>query len=172
MTQRRRAPQRRRRRALWLVVLPSLLLIINVPPAIALIKPFRHSLLINSPEYQAQHGRWDVVELPEQLAVNGIHAALLPTGKVLIIAGSGNDQEQFDAGTFATLLYDPASGQSRLVPTPDDLFCAGHAFLANGHLLVAGGTARYELLEGGVTHAGGAMIVKNEFPDAGRRFER
>ena len=27
--------------------------------------------------------------------------------------------------------------------TPYDMFCAGHAFLPNGNLLVAGGTSRY-----------------------------
>jgi hypothetical protein len=161
---------RRRRRVITLVVLPLVLLGVNVPPAIAWVADLRHQMLIASPEYQARYGRWDVVELPEGLQVNAIHAALLPTGKVLIIAGSGNEEEQFDAGTFETLLYDPATGAHRLVPTPADLFCGGHAFLPDGRLLVAGGTQRYEKLDGTVTHAAGGMVVKNEDPDAGRTF--
>nr|WP_239029026.1 kelch motif-containing protein [Pseudonocardia acidicola] len=150
--------------------MPTVLLAVNVPPAIAFVQDFRHQMLINSPEYQARYGKWDVVELPADLKVNAIHAALLPTGKLLIVAGSGNDQQSFDAGTFRTLLYDPGTGQSRLIPTPADLFCGGHAFLPDGKLLVAGGTQRYEILDGAVTRAAGAMVVKNEFPDAGRDF--
>jgi hypothetical protein len=164
------AAVRRRRRAATLVLVPLALVGVNVGPAVALVQEIRHEQLINSPEYKARFGHWDVVELPEDQQVNAIHAALLPTGKVLLIAGSGNDREQFDAGTFRTLLHDPATGATRLVPTPVDLFCAGHAFLPNGNLLVAGGTRRYEVLEGDVVRAGGSMRVRNEFPDGGRDF--
>jgi hypothetical protein len=91
---------------------------------------------------------------------------VLPTGRILLIAGSGNKEDMFNAGTFKSLVYDPATGRSRVVPTPDDMFCAGHAFLGNGNLLVAGGTQRYERLDGAVTHAAGGLTVKNEDPDA------
>ncbi|WP_226370034.1 galactose oxidase-like domain-containing protein [Pseudonocardia oceani] len=161
---------KRRGRILTVVLVPAVLIAVNVPPAVAFVAEIRHQQLIDSPEYQAEFGRWDVVELPEDLQINAIHAALLPTGKLLIIAGSGNDRAQFDAGTFRSLLYDPATGQARMVMTPADMFCAGHAFLSDGNLLVAGGTQRYELLEGAVTHAAGAMRVRNEFPDGGRDF--
>lgn len=161
---------KRRGRIIMIILVPTVLIAVNVPPAIGFVAEMRHQQLINSPEYKAEFGRWDVVELPEDLQVNAIHAALLPTGKVLIIAGSGNDRAQFDAGTFRSLLYDPATGSARLVMTPADMFCAGHAFLPDGNLLVAGGTQRYEVLDGDVTRAGGAMRVKNEFPDGGRDF--
>lgn len=161
---------KRRGRIIMIILVPTVLIAVNVPPAIGFVAEMRHQQLIDSPEYKAEFGRWDVVELPEDLQVNAIHAALLPTGKVLIIAGSGNDRAQFDAGTFRSLLYDPATGSARLVMTPADMFCAGHAFLPDGNLLVAGGTQRYEVLDGDVTRAGGAMRVKNEFPDGGRDF--
>ncbi|MBC8091745.1 MAG: galactose oxidase, partial [Pseudonocardia sp.] len=161
---------KRRGRILTIILVPTLLIGVNVPPALAFINEMRHEQLINSSEYMGEFGRWDVIELPEDQIVNAIHAALLPTGKILIIAGSGNDREQFDAGTFSSLLYDPATGQTRRVLTPADLFCAGHAFLPDGKLLVAGGSQRYEVLEADVTHAAGAMRVKNEFPDAARDF--
>ncbi len=160
----------RHRKAVALVVLPVLLLGVNVPPAIAFVRQVQHQWLIDSPEYKAQFGRWDVIELPSDLQVNAIHSALLPTGKLLIIAGSGNEQAQFDAGTFRTLIYDPATGASHLVPTPADMFCGGHAFLPDGKLLVAGGTGRYELLPPAVVRAAGAMTVKNESPDQAHDF--
>lgn len=161
---------KRRGRIITIVLVPTVLIAVNVPPALAFITEMRHQQLIHSQEYMAEFGRWDVIELPEDQRVNAIHAALLPTGKLLIIAGSGNDREQFDAGTFKSLLYDPATGQTRTLLTPADMFCAGHAFLSDGKLLVAGGSQRYEVLEADVTHAGGSMRVKNEFPDAGRDF--
>ena len=160
----------KRRKMIALIVLPVVLLAVNVPPAIAFVKQMQHQMLIDSPEYKSVYGRWDVIELPEDLQVNAIHAALLPTGKLLLIAGSGNEQKQFDAGTFRTLVYDPATGQSTLVPTPADMFCAGHAFLPDGKLLVAGGTQRYELLPPAVKFAAGAMTVSNENPDKGHEF--
>ncbi|MDN5932375.1 MAG: galactose oxidase early set domain-containing protein [Pseudonocardia sp.] len=152
--------------------MPTLLVAVNFAPAAALVADYRHYALVNDPEYQRQYGRWDVVELPTEARVNAIHAALLPSGKLLIIAGSGNDQERFDEGTFSTLLYDPATGGTALVPTPSDLFCGGHAFLPDGRLLVAGGTQRYEVLAEDVTKAAGGMLVKNENPDVERFLPR
>jgi hypothetical protein len=72
-------------------------------------------------------GQWKVIDSPAQSRINAIHAAPLPTEKVLIIAGSGNSHRHFDAGSFSTLLWDPQTGQSRLIPTPDDMFCGGHS---------------------------------------------
>ena len=109
------------------------------------------------------------MDLPDDQKVNAIHAAVLPTGRILLIAGSGNKEDMFNAGTFKSLVYDPATGRSRVVPTPDDMFCAGHTFLGNGNLLIAGGTQRYERLDGAVVNAAGGVTVKNEDPDAAPR---
>lgn len=160
------------RRVIILVTVPAVLLGVNVPPAVAWVTQYEHDRLINSAEYKAEFGKWDAIDLPADLRVNAIHAALLPTGKILLVAGSGNDQAAFDAGTFTSLVYDPATGQGKKVLTPDDMFCSGHAFLQDGQLLVAGGTQRYEILDGAVTKAAGAVTVKNEFPDAGRDFPK
>lgn len=140
---------------------------VNVPPAMTFAGQYQHQQLINSDEYKATNGHWQTIELPEGQQINAIHAAMLPTGKLLLVAGSGNDRDNFEAGTFQTLVYDPATGASRLVPTPADLFCAGHSFLADGNLLIAGGTLRYEILDGEVEYAGGTMTIKNENPDKG-----
>lgn len=140
---------------------------ITAPPAAMLVRNIAHERLINSPEYQAEFGRWDIIELPASERINAIHATMLPTGKVLLIAGSGNDVEMFEAGTFKTIVYDPATGDAKHVMTPVDMFCAGHAHLANGNILVAGGNQGYEKLGVNMTHAGGPMTVVNENPDSG-----
>ncbi|WP_433305043.1 galactose oxidase-like domain-containing protein [Actinoplanes sp. CA-030573] len=160
------------RKVLLPLAATSLVGAVNAPPLWSAAVRWRHERLINSRSYQATHGFWQTVALPRDVRVNAIHAALLPTGKILLIAGSGNDRTQFQAGTFKTLVFDPAGGSTRLVPTPTDLFCSGHTFLPDGKLLVAGGTLRYEVLERDVTHAGGTMTVKNESPDGPRSFPK
>ncbi|RFU85989.1 DUF1929 domain-containing protein [Streptomyces triticagri] len=124
-----------------------------------------HEYKINRPEYKADNGKWEVVNIPEEFRLNTIHAALLHTGKVLLVAGSGNDERNFDAKKFKTVLWDPDKNTFKTISTPNDLFCTGHTQLPDGKLLVAGGTRRYEKLEGDVTKAGGLMIVHNEEPD-------
>lgn len=136
-----------------------------------------HDYKINRPEYKAANGKWEIVDFPEKYRLNTIHAALLRTGKILLIAGSGNNQDNFDAKKFDTRIWDPVKGTVKDIPTPKDLFCTGHTQLANGNLLIAGGTKRYEKLKGDVTKAGGLMIVHNENPDkpitipAGTKFK-
>ncbi|MGW2566959.1 galactose oxidase-like domain-containing protein [Streptomyces sp. NPDC001537] len=124
-----------------------------------------HQYKINRPEYKAKNGHWDIVEFPPEFRQDTIHAALLRTGKVLLIAGSGNNQDNFNAKKFDTRIWDPVKGTIKKIPTPKDLFCTGHTQLANGNLLIAGGTKRYEKLKGDVTKAGGLMVVHNENPD-------
>ncbi|WP_306189882.1 MULTISPECIES: galactose oxidase-like domain-containing protein [unclassified Streptomyces] len=135
-----------------------------------------HQYTINKPEYKAAHGHWDIIEFPRKYRQDTIHAVLLHTGKVLLVAGSGNNQENFDAKKFDSRIWDPVKGTIKKVPTPNDLFCTGHTQLSDGKILIAGGTKRYEKLKGDVTKAGGLMIVHNENPDkpitlpAGTRF--
>ncbi|MFE3324621.1 galactose oxidase-like domain-containing protein [Streptomyces sp. NPDC059176] len=124
-----------------------------------------HEYTINKPEYKAENGHWDFLDIPAEYRVNSIHAALLHTGKVLLIAGSGNNQKNFDAKKFESVLWDPKTNDFKLIPTPKDMFCSGHTQLPDGKLLVAGGTKQYEKLKGDVTKAGGLMIVHNEDPD-------
>jgi len=83
-------------------------------------------------------GVWNVNASPSP--VRAIHVAVLRTGKVLLVAGSGNEFYRFEAGDFQTSLWDPATNNFSPVTTPWDAFCSGHAFLGDGRLLVAGGT--------------------------------
>lgn len=87
-------------------------------------------------------GSWEVQQMDAR--ARAMHFVQLHTGQVLMIAGSGNDPDRFDAGTFTTHLYDPDTGAMTEVDTPADLFCAGHVQLADGRVLVLGGTAEYD----------------------------
>lgn len=138
---------------------------LNAPAVLSFAEGRYRAYKIDQPAYKAEYGSWERVAVPGEYRTNAIHAALLHTGKVLIVAGSGNDEKHFDAGTFDTVLWDPRAGTFKKIGTPEDFFCGGHAALPDGHLLVAGGTARYEVLDGKVRRAGGGMRVKNENPD-------
>jgi len=61
--------------------------------------------------------------------LEAIHTIMLPTGKTLV----------WQFGTSAQL-WDPVTELFSAVPTPDyNIFCAGHAWLPDGRLLVVGG---------------------------------
>jgi hypothetical protein len=163
-----RASPRRYRQVVLVVVAATVLLGVNVPPAYTYFRRWRHEQLINSPQYEAQYGHWDTVEIPPDQRVNSIHAAMMRNGKVLLIAGSGNKEDMFATKALRSLVYDPATGTSTEIPVPDDMFCGGQTVLPDGRVLVAGGTQRYEKLDGAVTNAAGAMRVRNESPTSGR----
>jgi hypothetical protein len=72
-----------------------------------------------------------------------------PKGKILLIAGSGNSSEVFEAGTFEAYVWEPTTGALRPLPkVPEDMFCAGHMLMSNGRpsprevLLATSGSSR------------------------------
>ena len=77
-----------------------------------------------------QFGQWTTLTT---LPFFPVHAHLLPTGQVMIWPGngvSGNDPR----------LWNPANESVTTLAKPGyDVFCSGHAFLADGRLFVAGG---------------------------------
>jgi hypothetical protein len=97
-------------------------------------------------------GSWQV--LPFNAPVRAIHAVLMDNGDVLMIAGSGNDPDDFAAGTFESAVYDPTTGTFTVIPTPSDMFCAGHVQLPNGDILILGGTAAYPSADGSTGYEG------------------
>ena len=89
-----------------------------------------------------EKGVWRLLDFGTE--INPIHAALLRTGDVLLFAGSGNDQDRFNAHEFRTRVWHYPEARLDAPHTPIDLFCAGQAFMPDGQLLAAGGTARYD----------------------------
>ena len=69
-------------------------------------------------------GEWSAVK---SMPIVAVHMSLLPDGDVLIL-GRREDR-----------LWDHATGQFTTVSSPALLFCAGHAFLPDGRLLISGG---------------------------------
>ncbi len=166
-------PIKRRGNPLFMVVATiAALLITSSPVTVSALSRWRHERKINSYEYKSTYGSWEVVDLPTEFRTNTIHAAVLPTGKILLVAGSGNNRKNFDQwhdtgdiSVLKTVVYDPELNTVKLVDTPSDLFCAGHTMMQSGNLLIAGGTIGYEVLPANITKAAGAMVVHNENPD-------
>jgi FtsP/CotA-like multicopper oxidase with cupredoxin domain len=88
-------------------------------------------------------GRWEL--LPCDSEVLAVHGAVLRTGKVLFVSGSGNDR---NTPVYRSVVFDYERGARKLVTTPTDVFCGGHAFLPDGRLLYAGGTKSYDAFKG------------------------
>ncbi|MFF6976640.1 galactose oxidase-like domain-containing protein [Streptomyces sp. NPDC008343] len=101
---------------------------------------------------ECANGRWDV--LPTKNPVRSMHSVVLNNGKVLLIAGSGNDPTMFQAGTFTSAVYDPQNGTYKQIPTPKDMFCAGHVQLDDGRVLVMSGNKGYPSADGTVGYQG------------------
>ena len=116
--------------------------------------------LDNDPKTQ---GSWEL--LPYKSEVLPVHAALLPNGKVLFAAGSGNNGVRFnnpDLGDvnkkiYCSVVWDYAASTPALplFSHPNtlrdgngkvlDLFCGGETLLSDGRLLAAGGTQTYDV---------------------------
>jgi hypothetical protein len=80
---------------------------------------------------EASVGRWDA---PEFNPVIGLHVSQLLNGKYLLWGHTGEPQLWDAAGGFTQVTDATCTN-----PQVCELFCAGHAFLPDGSLLVAGG---------------------------------
>ena len=122
--------------------------------AAAQAAPF--SFTIDTPDKRGQWGQ----TFP--LRNVGIHCHVLPTGQVLMWGRRDSPQQSLDtdppsplepglpaapAAQCTPFVWDPVTGDMTPTPQPKlgdgatnaNLFCSGHAFLADGRLLVAGG---------------------------------
>ena len=158
-------PRRRTRNTAVMLGVFGLVGAVNYPTASEGVSYALNAYETSREGYKEENGSWETVSFPDGVEVNAVHSVLLRTGQVLIIAGSGNDRERFEAGTFTSVLWDPTTATIEQVDTPEDLFCGGHAFLPDGDVLVAGGTREYEVLEDEVTRAAGEITLRNESPN-------
>jgi hypothetical protein len=92
------------------------------------------TITINALPPEASTGKWDA---PVDWAIVPLHIHLLPTGKVLAWG-----KYELDGTMAMPRLWDPAAGPPGTAPivhVDTMLFCAGHAFMADGRLMVSGG---------------------------------
>jgi peroxiredoxin len=85
------------------------------------------------------NGRWDT--LPFHMPINPVHVAMMHTGKVLIISGSGNDP---DNKNFQAAVWNPRTLTVKTFKSSWDMFCNGMAILPDGRPFVIGGTLKYD----------------------------
>jgi hypothetical protein len=78
----------------------------------------------------SQTGSWSA---PFAWPVVAVHLHLLPNGKVLSWGGGGSPQ-----------VWNPSTGAFSAQSSPIPLFCTGHAFAADGRLVVFGGHIKME----------------------------
>lgn len=108
---------------------------------------------------QEFRGRWIQVGGANAAGILAVHAALLPTGKIVYFGGDQHDSGLNASGDVDhTRVFDCATHAITVVtglPGSSDLFCAGHAQLADGRVLAAGGTRKWG---GGGIHPVGHFI--------------
>ena len=94
-------------------------------------------------------GMWST--LPVSMPINPIHAALLHTGKILVVSGSGNcpptlagcpHGPQYSQGAA---LLDLSSNKITTMPTGWDMFCNGMSIMQDGRVLINGGHQRIRI---------------------------
>src|SRR5580704_7956669 len=84
-------------------------------------------------------GQW--VTLSTQMPINPVHVAMMHTGQVLIVSGSGN----FPSDTsYMAAIWDPATDTVTTQPLQWDMFCNGMVILPDGRPFVLGGTLQYD----------------------------
>jgi hypothetical protein len=88
-------------------------------------------------------GQWTT--LPSLMPINPVHMALLNTGKVLVVAGSGNVATETN---FRAALFDPQSGTIATQALTWDMFCSAMVVLPDGRVFVNGGTIQYDPFKG------------------------
>src|SRR5215831_2945487 len=88
-------------------------------------------------------GRWST--LPTPMPINPIHVALLDTGKVLVVSGSGNVAGNTN---YQAAIWDPQTGTVTTQPVAWDMFCNGMVVLPDGRPFINGGTLQYDPFHG------------------------
>jgi hypothetical protein len=101
-------------------------------------------------------GQWST--LPYMMPINPVHVALLRNGKILVVSGSGNcppGQPGCPTGApygpsnnSGALVLDPGTGTITGLTAAWDMFCSSMTQLADGRILINGGTLTYQFFLG------------------------
>jgi galactose oxidase-like protein/PKD domain-containing protein len=123
--------------------LRSTLVIAGLAGSLLCARAGAQSCAVNVPHIT---GTW--VVLPYQMPINPISATMLPTGKVLIVAGSENDATNNSKGaeSYRAAVWDPTGTAESSIAVKNlnyDVFCSGTAALPDGRSLIVGGTSDY-----------------------------
>jgi hypothetical protein len=84
-------------------------------------------------------GQWRT--LTNQVPINPIHVALMNTGEVLIVAGSGNLATET---LYQAAVWNPISQTFQTQTIAWDMFCNGMVVLHDGRVFVNGGSLQYD----------------------------
>ncbi|HEX5206624.1 MAG TPA: galactose oxidase-like domain-containing protein [Steroidobacteraceae bacterium] len=123
--------------------LRSTLVIAGLAGSLLCARAGAQSCAVNVPHIT---GTW--VVLPYQMPINPISATMLPTGKVLLVAGSENDATNNSKGaeSYRAAVWDPTGTTESSIAVKNlnyDVFCSGTAALPDGRSLIVGGTSDY-----------------------------
>ena len=88
-------------------------------------------------------GQWRT--LPYLMPINPVHLALLHTGEVLVVAGSGNVATETN---FRAAVWDPLASTIVTQPLAWDMFCNGMVVLPDGRAFINGGNLQYDPFHG------------------------
>ena len=142
-----------RGRAIFNLVLITALVLAGVgfaygPKAIAAYNRYQAT----RPQTEARDGLWTVVTTSP---VRSIHAVMEDTGNILLMAGTGNNGSlggkvvtNLPQTDYKAAVFDPNTMSFLSLDAEWDVFCGGHVILPDGNILVAGGTAKYEKVQG------------------------
>jgi galactose oxidase-like protein len=84
-------------------------------------------------------GLWTT--LPTTMPINPVHVALLHSGKVLVVSGSGNVAGNTN---YQAAIWDPVTSALSTQSLSWDMFCNGMVVLPDGRPLIVGGTLQYD----------------------------
>src|SRR5438876_10838600 len=88
-------------------------------------------------------GQWTT--LPYAMPIKPLHFALLHTGKVLVVSGSGNVAGNTN---YQAAIWDPQANTISSQPVAWDMFCNGMVVLPDGRLFIMDGTLQYDPFHG------------------------
>ena len=104
--------------------------------AVALVLALQSPTLLAQPAVQ---GQWRT--LPYLMPINPVHLTLTNDGRVLIVAGSGNDANEHN---FDAVVWDPDDNTFVTHALTWDMFCNGASVLPDGRVFINGGTLQYD----------------------------
>jgi len=88
-------------------------------------------------------GQWTT--LSTLMDINPVHIALMHTGKVLVVSGSGNVATETN---YRAAVWDPQTDTLAKQPVLWDMFCNGMVILPDGRPFVVGGNLQYDPFHG------------------------